>query len=351
MPTPTSTLAALHRRSFDDGTKTYGRQYHWGSVVVQHTQPAPLRLDIAVNLTNTSPFPLVGGVYALFGDVDANPGSSLRVPCRNGSFPPDATASETAPSSCTPRDGLLPCSGCWNGCGDIVQCASVYPQAIPIDWFAGAIGFVQLTPNGSAAPHAPWNLTVGVLDVNGYHLVANIESVAVGATVSTLFSLRFGDGGGPGNATGPALALVEDVLSAFAATRPFLTPSLEGGPLGAMFGSGCGASCTCGSLAPSQCPNPRGWDGSIVSDVNVTSPEGVAAFQSAAVAWVNRSIECVARPLSAARMRSPYPRLSLSLPPSPRAAIVCTRLAREWRSAKGSCFGRWRAVSTRGTRT
>lgn len=250
---------------------TYNRQHYWANVTVTHTRAAAdsLTLDMKFTMTNTAPYPLVNVDYLLFGDYDGCAAVSAF------NFPRQ------------PRDGLMACGSCWSECGDVVYCAPQFPQAIPMDWGTGAAAFVI---TDAPLPPALPNVTLNLLSLNGWHPRAHVTWLDVGATLSATFSLRFGDGGGPTNDTAPPVALSGDVLSAFAAARPFTTPTLARAPIGKLFGSNCGSSCTCPSYSPQDCPNPRGWDGDIGSNFNVTSPEGVAAFQEAARAWVNRSV-------------------------------------------------------------
>ena len=280
-------------RTFDAASATYTVTYSWGSLAVAHVK-TPLALDFLVTVTNgAASGAMSGGAFGVHGDEVYW--------ARNAS-------DFVAPHAIT---GLgYACQGCWPPtCGSTIACDPSHVQAIPIDFQSGAAAWVRVgAPAPLPRPITPsdpaW-LSPGVLSpdkrVDGarYTLHAVLSGgLAPGASVSARFSLRFGDGSGlppaPANASA-VLDLVRDEYQAFGRARPQTAPVLaRPGPVGALFGSACGASCHCQTFSPQDCPNPRGWDSSIGSPINTTSAEGVAAFQGLARAWVNKSVQfCV----------------------------------------------------------
>jgi len=279
-------------RTFDLATATYTATYAWGSLAVAHARAGPLALDFLVTLTNgPASGAMSGGQFGVHGD------EVYWAPNASDFTPPHAVT------------GLgYACAGCWPPtCGSAMECDASHPQAIPIDWQSGAAAWVRVDAPAPAprplTPADPAWLGPGILSPDQrapgarYTLHAVLSGgLAPGASAQARFSLRFGDGSGlpPAPAGDPAgpLALVSDVFAAFGRARPQSTPVLaRPGPVGALFGSSCGASCHCQSWSPQDCPNPRGWDNSIGPAINTTSAEGVAAFQALARAWVNKSVE------------------------------------------------------------
>lgn len=276
-------------RTFDLATATYLNTYKWGSLQVAHIQSSALALDFVITLTNGMAEAMGGGFFGVHGD------EVYWAPNASDFIPPHAITGF----------GFV-CSGCWPPfCGNYLQCDPSHAQAVPIDFQSGAAAWVRVDAPpplpGPIAPSDPAWLSPGILSpdklVAGarYTLSAVLHGVLPpGASTQARFSLRFGDGSGlkpaPFNPAGP-LSLVADIYAAFGKARPMTTPVLAPrGPIGALFGSTCGASCTCKSWSPQDCPNPRGWDTSIGQHINTTSAEGVAAFQDLARAWVNKSV-------------------------------------------------------------
>ena len=257
---------------------------------MQHLPSSPLSLDMEVTVTNALPAGITGGSFGVHADL------AYWAP----------TASELVVPHATTGIGYA-CERCWPpSCGDYAQCSASAPQGIPLDFQSGAAAWVLLdAPPPLPRPITPSDaprLTVQVhspdkqLAGSRYTLLASLQGVLPSqAAVTARFSLRFGSGSGlapqPPDYAGP-LALVADIYAAFGKARPQTTPPLPGGPLGALFGSNCGASCHCKSWSPQDCPNPRGWNQEISgsAQVNTTSPEGVAAFQGMAREWVNKSV-------------------------------------------------------------
>jgi hypothetical protein len=283
-----SSMRTPLNRTFTKSNGTYFAAYHWGSLTVQHLPSSPLSLDMLVTVTNTLPTGITAGSFGVHADLAywGHNASELM-------FPNGLTGVGYACEGCFPPN-----------CGDFAQCSPSAPQGIPLDFQSGAAAWVLLDappplPHPITPTDTPWLTTVvHSPDVRApgarYTLLAYLSGVlASQASITSRFSLRFGDGTGlppqPPNPAGP-LALVQDVFTAFGKARPFATPPLTGGPMGALFGSNCGASCHCQSWSPQDCPNPRGWDQDIGANINVTSPEGVAAFQDMARNWVNRSV-------------------------------------------------------------
>jgi len=272
---------------------TFVLRYRWGNLTVEHAPspaPAPLGFDVVVTADVAADLP---------GPGLTGLGVGLNGPL--GYYAPNGS-DFMFPAAVT---GLgNPCGGCWPPfCGDSVQCGPLYPQALPVDFTVGALAWVRV---GAPPPPPPgplagawWAPMVHSRDPlaagSRYTLVAQqLGDLRAGASSSARYALRFGDGSGapPANASRP-LSLVADVLRDFARARPFAAPDLSGrGPIGALFGSNCGASCACASYAPADCPCPRGWDGDIMGGAvcNTTTPAGVAAFQSAARAYVRKSV-------------------------------------------------------------
>lgn len=285
-----SRMRTALNRTFTKSTQTYLAVHHWGTLQVQHLASSPLALDMEVTVTNSMADGMTAGTFGVHGDLvywGTNASDMM--------FPHSLTGIGYA------------CEQCWPpACGDVAHCSPSAPQGIPIDFQSGAAAWVQLDapaplprpitpadePRLTVEVHSPDKLEAG----SRYALVAALVGVLPSqSSVTARFSLRFGDGSGlapqPTNAAGP-LALVADIFSAFGKARPITTPPLPGGPLGALFGSNCGAECHCKTWSPWDCPNPRGWNQEISGgkQVNTTSPEGVAAFQDMVRAWVNNSV-------------------------------------------------------------
>lgn len=165
------------------------------------------------------------------------------------------------------------------------------PKSVVADWGDAAVA-VQLPSN-------PLNTTLGFYEPDGWHLALRHSIVEPGASAVAEIELRFGAGSGP-NATDrqrrPFDVLTDLAASTYSDFRRKHPEKLEWKdrrPIGTLFPAGkCGASCSCKSLAPEDCPNPRGWTvGPDPGSINTTDPAGVKAFQEAFLQYVNGSIE------------------------------------------------------------
>ena len=248
-------------RTFTRSAATYLASYRWGSLMVKHLPSPALALDMEVTVSNALPVGITTGSFGVHADLAYwSPNGTEMM------FPHPLTGFGFA------------CEGCWPpNCGDSAQCSPSAPQAIPIDFQSGAAAWVLLDapaplPRPIAPSDAPW-LTVGVhspdklVAGSRYTLLAALAGVLPSqAAITARFTLRFGDGTGlapqPKNPEGP-LALVADVFSAFGRARPMTAPLLPGGPIGALFGANCGASCNCKSdgmgPGPAACSGILFW--------------------------------------------------------------------------------------------
>ena len=125
-----------------------------------------------------------------------------------------------------------------------------------------------------------------------YHPKFNQASgrrIEVGQSVSLAFSLRFGEGWNTmPKGTSGSLELIRSELVAFGKAHPYRNIDLHGGSMAALMGSDTieGASYLCKSSSAADCPNPRGWNflgchgKKDQSPCNVTTPEGIANFQT-----------------------------------------------------------------------
>ena len=214
-------------RSFEPSTSTFFSQHYWGNVTVRHSRPSPLALRMDMSVTNTLNYAITYLRYQLAGDYEVSNASAFAPP---------------API----RDWLFPCSGCWVGCGNLVQCTGEYVQAIPMDWGSGSATFCVEAQGTSTPAGHPAPCTLQIYFQEGSHLIAMVGSPAPpygpspllppfvlqpGQTVSASYALRFGDGSGSGEVWDPAgpLAPAADVFSAFAQARPQTTPPPPGG--------------------------------------------------------------------------------------------------------------------------
>ena len=277
-------------RDWIAASKTHVLRFQWGNISTTHSQSSPLNLDVLVTISLSSNMTGPGitnagvGINGLLGYYCENSTDFI--------FPEQISGA------------ALPCSGCWPPyCGDAVACSPSYPQAIPVDWGSGAAAWVRINPPPPPPPAPAPSLPFFIPLIHSkdplvrgarYTVVAYMQGdLLAGSAFSAQYSLRFGDGSGSSRNYSAPLALVTDVLTAFGRARPQRTPPLKGGPIGKLFGSNCGASCTCASYSPTDCPNPRGWDNDILEGnaFNISNATSVSIFQASARAWVNRSID------------------------------------------------------------
>lgn len=191
------------------------------------------------------------------------------------------------------HDSMSPCPGSWHRPqeGGSPRCSMDVPQVLITDWGDGAV--ITTTPNNAninATVSFPWL-------AGGFRLAVELNDIPVGATRTFPLSLRFtkGSSGAPNKKIleRAFLGIANDTFANYRKQRPNSVRWKDRRPLGALFPSDCGASCHCKSYSPQDCPNPRGWNFLPGKEAafNVTSPEGVKAFQEAMLAYVNSSIQ------------------------------------------------------------
>lgn len=238
---PTGTVAS-------SATNTVTQTFSWGKSTIQY-KPAGDRLFVTVTLTNALSQPLTR--YWLF---------PLAINCPQ--LP--------APASTSHQMGFnvdAPTAVLWDyGIGTMAVVNEDVKKPV-------SLGFWQQTN----PPGTQWLISVNVDPTQSLNpnWPAINRPIAAGGTDSITFTLRFG----PAGATITQLA--GDIFALYSATFPHIVPApVQRKPIARL-------SYT-GGFRPTYPTNPRGWFND--STVDVTTPQGIAAFQTRLLNAANGSI-------------------------------------------------------------
>lgn len=234
--------------SYDTAHQRTTIKFNWGKIVVAYATSAG-KLSLTITTSNTSPLTIQGVFYEPFG---------LQFPSAPREF-----------------DSVNPIVVINNG------------NATALRMTAGA-NAVVLANDDVVQPLLvgfPWSLNKPANTIFPVRVETSQDSmlpnsipfvnrpIAPGASDAYHLSLRFG----PASATTKSLA--SDVYQSFATVYPFTVQWPDRRPIGQLI---------MGSTATAFPTNPRGWFND--PSVDVTTPQGVAAFQARVLAWAQNAV-------------------------------------------------------------